>query len=102
MGHLDTKQKGKFRGFKVWYNPTYLANILSLGLVIEQYRVTLDSKGDNMFLVHISEVHVIKFIRGPLPFLYYLDASNIHMSKLKLAFSFLNDISENKKLFKNQ
>ena len=29
-------------------------------------------------------------------------AGNIYMSNIKLAFSFLNNVSENKKLFKNQ
>ena len=64
--------------------------------------MTLDSEDEDAFLLHISEGHVIKFIRGPLPFLYYFDAGNIHMSKLKLAFSFLNTVSENKKIFKNR
>ena len=53
-------------------------------------------------MVHILAGKVIKFIRGPSPCIYYFDASNIHMSKLKLTFSFLNSVSENKKLFKNQ
>ena len=100
-GKLDTQQKGKFGGFKVWYKPKSLSNTLSLGLVTEQYRVTLDSEDENIFLVHISEGHVIKFIHGPSPCLYYFDAGNIHMFKLKLAFSFLNTVFENKKLFKN-
>ena len=61
--HLYTQQKGKFGGFEVWYNPIFLANILSLGLVTEKYRVTLDSEDGNAFLVHITAGHVIKFIR---------------------------------------
>ena len=64
--------------------------------------MTLDSEYENAFLVHISAGHVIKKLRGPLPCLYYFDAGNIHMSKLKLAFSFLNTVSENKKNFKNR
>ena len=64
--------------------------------------MTLDSEDENAFLVHISLGHVIKFICGPLPCLYYFCASNIDMSNLKLAFSFLNTVSENKKLFKNR
>ena len=87
-GYLDTQQKGKFVGFEVWYNPKSLANILSVGLVMEQYRVTLDSEDENEFLVHISAGHLINFIRGPLPCLCYFYSGNIHMSKIKLAFSF--------------
>ena len=64
--------------------------------------MTLDGQYENAFLVHISAGHVIRFIRGPLPCLYYSDSGNIHMSKLKLAFSFLNTVSENKNIFKNQ
>ena len=69
---------------------------------MEQYRVNLDSEDENEFLVHISAGHLIKFIRGPLPFLYYIDAGNIHMSKLKLAFSFLNTVSENNNIVNNR
>ena len=64
--------------------------------------MTIDSEDENEFLVHISEGQVIIFIRGPLSCLYYFNAVNIHMYNLKLAFSFLNNISDNKKLFKNQ
>ena len=64
--------------------------------------MTLDSEVENIFLVHISEGHVIKFIHGPSPCLYYFDAGNIHMFKLKLAFSFLNTVSDNRKIFKNR
>ena len=64
--------------------------------------MTLDSEDENAFLVHILAGNVINFIGGTLPCLYYFNASNIHMSILKLAFLFLNTVSENKKLFKNQ
>ena len=64
--------------------------------------MTIYSEDENMFLVHISEVHVIKFIHGPSPCLYYFSANNIHMSKIKLAFSFLYTVSRNKKRFMNR
>ena len=64
--------------------------------------MTLDSEDENAFLVHIFAGHMIKFILGPSPCLYYFDAGKIHMSKIKLVFSFLNTVSENKNLFKNQ
>jgi hypothetical protein len=100
-GHLDTQQKGKFGDFEVWYDPKSLANILSLALVTEKYRVTLDSESENAFIVHVSAGHEIKFVRGPCD-LYYFDANNIDLSKLKLAFSFLNTVDENKKLYKKR
>ena len=95
-GILDTYQKGLFGGFTVWYNPNCLANILSLALVTEQYRVTLDTDIENAFTIHISEKHVMKFTRVS-PGLYLFDASNVDMSKLRNAFSFLNTVDDNKK-----
>ena len=86
-GILDTYQKGLFGGFTVWYNPKCLANILSLALVAEQYRVTMDTDIENAFSVHISEKHVMKFTRVS-PGLYLFDARNVDMSKLRYAFSF--------------
>ena len=64
--------------------------------------MNLDSEDENAFLVHISEGHAIKFIRGTSACLYYFDGGNIHTSKLKFALLFLNTVSENKKLFKNR
>ena len=98
-GILDTYQKGHFGGFTVWYNPKCLANILSLALVTEQYRVTLDTEMENAFNIHISEKHTMKF-KCVSPGLYLFDASNIDMSKLRNAFSFLNTVEDNKKLFR--
>ena len=48
--------------------------------------MTLDSEDEKAFMVHILAGQVIKFIRGPPTCLYYFDASNIDISKLKLAF----------------
>jgi len=100
-GTLDTHQKGRLGGFTVWYNPKCLANILSLALVSDQYRVTMDSEIENTFSVHISEEHVMKFVRV-LPGLYLFDASNVDLSKLRNAFSFLNTVSTNKDLYKSR
>ena len=90
-GHLDTHQKGKFGGFTVWYNPNSLVNILSLALVTDQYRVTMDSIYENALIIHISTEHTIKFIRHS-PGLYFFDASTIDLSKLRHAFSFRSTV----------
>ena len=102
-GTIDTHQKAKFGELPVWYNPACLANILSLSLVTDQYRVTFDSEDENAFRVHISAGHVITFERYQ-PGLYYLDASSINLSKLRSAFSFLNlnTVESNKKLFRTR
>ena len=86
-GTIDTNQKGNFGGLSVWYNPECLANILSMPLVSDQYRVTLDSEIENMLIVHISEQHKMKFHRV-VQDLYLFDASNVDLSKLRNAFSF--------------
>ncbi len=100
-GILDTHQKGRFGGFTVWYNPKCLANILSLALVSDQYRVTLDTEVTNAFTVHISAGHDMKFVRYS-PGLYLYDASNVDMSKLRSSFSFLQTVSSNKSLFRSR
>ena len=83
----------------VWYNPKSLANIFSLSLVTEKYRVTLDSYNENAIVIHISAKHIIKFICGPNG-LYYFDTSNTDLIELRHAFSFLNTVSNNMKFFK--
>ena len=61
--------------------------------------MTLYSEDENIFLVHISAGHVLKFIRGTSPCLYYFNSGNIHISKLKLALSMLGDRSEEHTLY---
>jgi hypothetical protein len=61
--------------------------------------VTMDTDIENAFTVHISERHVMKFTRVS-PGLHLFDASNVHMSKLRNAFSFLNTVVDNKRLFR--
>ena len=100
-GILDTYQKGHFGGFTVWYNPKCLANILSLALVSEQYRVTMDSDLENALTIHISDRHQLKFTCVD-PGLYLLDASNLDMTKLRSAFSFLHTVSNNKQNFRTR
>ena len=97
-GSIDTNQKGKFGDFTVWYNPTCLANVLSLGLVTDRYRVTMDSDLANEFRVHISDQHVIPFKRITSR-LYLFDTSQVDIHKLRFAFSFLTTVDENKRFF---
>ena len=97
-GFIDTNQKGKFGNFSVWYNPRSLANILSLALVTEQYRVTLDTGVDNAFVVHVSEKHTIRFKRDKSG-LYFFDTTKIDLANLMEAFSFLNTVTDNKDMY---
>ncbi|CAJ1936101.1 unnamed protein product [Cylindrotheca closterium] len=88
-GSLDTTQKGLLGNLPVWFNPNCLANILSLALVTEHYRVTMDSDIDNALLVHVSAGYIMRFVC-------------IDMSKLKKAFCFVNTVAMNKRLFKQR
>ena len=100
-GTLDTHQKGDFGSISVWHNERCPANILSLALITEQFRVTLDSETENAFFVHISDEHVMKFTLFA-PGLYAFDASKVDVIKLRQAFSFLNTVSSNKQNFKQR
>ena len=82
----------------MWYNPRSLANILSLALVTEQYRVTLDTGVDNAFVVHVSEKHTIRFKRDKSG-LYFFDTTKIDLANLMEAFSFLNTVTDNKDIY---
>ena len=96
---MTPTKKGNFGGLTVWYNPNCLANILSLAIVSDAYRVTLDTEIENALQVHISEHHVIKFHRVNSG-LYAFDANSVDMSKLRTAFSFLSTVASNKQQFK--
>ena len=97
-GYMDTNQKGKFGNFLVWFNAESLANILSLALVTEEYRVTMDSDVEDALIVHLSQQHRIKFKKDPRG-LYYLDTTKLDLSKLTRAFNFLSTVKENKKMY---
>ena len=62
-GTLDSDEKEMFGDFDVWYKHKCLSNILSLALVTNQFRVTMDTAMYNTFNVHIFSTHVIKFER---------------------------------------
>ena len=97
-GILDTQEQGQFGDLTVWYNPNYLANVLSLALVTDRYRVTMDSALINGFKVHISSQYVIPFNRITRN-LYLFNTNDIDIHKLRQAFSFLNTVSDNKIFF---
>src|SRR5210317_1268682 len=99
-GHLDTNTRADFGAIEVWFNKNSLANILSLALITDKYRVTMDSWTVNALIVHISEGHELRFNRVSER-LYALDASNINISKLNSAFSFLlSTVEDNKSMYR--
>ena len=75
-GHLDSKQKAKFDNISTWFNPKCLANILSLALVSDMYRVTMDTDVENCLVVHVSDSFQMRFHRNEDD-LYVFDASKV-------------------------
>src|SRR6056300_1048521 len=99
-GHLDTSTRADFGAIEVWFNKNSLANILSLALITDKYRMTMDSWTVNALIVHILEGHELRFSRVSER-LYALDASNINISKLNSAFSFLlSTVEGNKSMYR--
>ena len=52
---------------ELWFDPTFIANILSLSKITEKYRVTFDdSKDKNEFVIHKDNDNALmRFIKGP-------------------------------------
>ena len=73
-GIASTKLIGELRGYgTVWYNPSGIANILSLSRVKERgYRVTFDTKEGNAFHLTKHDGTVRVFKQSPKG-LYYID-----------------------------
>ena len=63
-GSLGYTQKGDLTlvPFEVYYNPSGIANILSLAAVIDKFRVTLDSDLERAMFVHLGNGISLKFI----------------------------------------
>ena len=76
-GVTSTKLIGELRGYgTVWYNPTGIANILSLAKAKERgYHVTFDSAEGNAFHLHKSDGTVRVFKQSPKG-LYYIDTND--------------------------
>ena len=63
-GPIQIALEGTMHDFgTVNYDEASLTNLLSLGLLTEKYRVTMDSAKDNAFLVHTPK-KVVRFARN--------------------------------------
>jgi len=89
-GTQDSDKQAKFGDLTVWFNANSLANILSLSLVAEHFRVTMDTFVDNSFLVHLTGNIKLKFSCHE-NVLYYCDTKNILKEDLHTAFSFFQE-----------
>jgi hypothetical protein len=73
-GVRSTNLIGELRGYgTVWYNPTGIANILSLAKATERgYHVTFDSSEGNAFHLHKADGTMPVFKQSPKG-LYYIN-----------------------------
>lgn len=55
-GNKEVKFIDHLAGYgEVWFDPTAFANILSIGRVSKQFKVTFDSEGVDGFVLHLPE-----------------------------------------------
>ena len=93
---------------QVWYNPSSLANILSLALVRKRYRVTMDTSIDPALNVHLPNGVIIRFCEFESG-LYYFDSKHlthnstnsqlIQYSPPPSSHTFLQSVANNKQNF---
>jgi hypothetical protein len=69
-GHMDSQMVGCFGDIHVWYNPNSIANILSLALIVDSFRVTLDSRVEHAFTLWLDDSAHIKFKKFNHLFVY--------------------------------
>ena len=90
-------QEATLPGFgTVYYNPDFIANILSLAQVTKQFRVIYDSTQEDILFLHKKNGDIIKFIKSKMG-LYYFDVRST--SKHKSSTTLINSVNENKSLF---
>ena len=100
-GSFVSTQKCSFGPFDCWFNKDCLANILSMALVSEMFRITLDSEIENALVIHITETYKIKFIRVDCD-LYAYDATNDDIEALHRGFLFLQTVEGNKAMYQKR
>ncbi len=97
-GHQDYSKKGNLTvfPFEVYYNPSSLANIISLSEVSERYRETIDTDKKPAMVAHLNANVSHKFMKYGSG-LYYLDTSQLVQSID--TYSFLSTVKSNKSYF---
>lgn len=83
----------------MWYNPKSIANILSLALIIENDRVTFDSRGEHDFYLWMDESTHMKFKKSHQLFMYHHSKQDIPVPS-DWKFSLLQTVKENKHMYR--
>ena len=99
-GITVTHQEGDFPGIgTVWYDPTSIANVLSLAKVVQRYRVTQDSSKYAGIRVYLDDGSILPFTKSKGG-LYYYDATPPTKTKKTVkAYCLVTTLEENLKNF---
>ena len=81
----------------VWYHPSGIANILSLGRVQKRYCITFDREVGNRFLVTKPDGTTFEFKESPTG-LYYMDAETQVQQQAQVH---VNTVADNKSSYSN-
>ena len=84
----------------VWFNLRAIANVLSLKLVKEKYRIEYNSNGDDGFVVTKPTGEVFRFIESASG-LHYLYASEREETKIENTTLVVNTVKENRRNYTN-
>jgi hypothetical protein len=97
-GKTTTSQVGNLDGYgTVWYNPSGIANILSLSCVISNgYVVQYDSQNGNEFVLRGPNGHEIKFKQSEQG-LYYVNGATVGTGTL-----FVNTVADNRSRYSSR
>jgi AAA ATPase containing von Willebrand factor type A (vWA) domain len=99
-GHMDSEMVGSFGDVEVWYNPNSIANILSLALIVDHYRVTLDSSVEHAFSLWLDSVSYIKFKKSRGLFIY--DSARDKVYTKGTGLSLVQTVSDNERMYRHR
>ena len=100
-GTRVTSLVGDLPGYgPVWFDPRAIANVLSLKLVKEKYRIQYNSNGDDGFVVTKPTGEIFRFTESASG-LHYLDASEREETKIENTTLVVNTVKENRKNYTN-
>ena len=84
----------------VWFDPRAIANVLSLKLVKEKYKIEYNSNGDEGFVVTKPTGEIFRFIESASG-LHYLDMSEHDKTKIENTTLVVNTVKENRRNYTN-
>ena len=98
----------KLMDFQAYFNPSSMANILSLSEIADMYRITMDTKASPSITVHISGDNKLAFMKcGSRLYFYDIgtshdDNKNSSINNKVTNYSFLTTVANNKEFFTRQ